>query len=718
MDNYRRRYGYQEPPQINPNLVDFGQLPMYNPQDTERLAQIGQQAQQRYDTSQATIAKYLEDVSAADFSGLDQGIRDRLMLELDTNAARIQDRVSKDYQGDYGRALPEILKGLSRDRGLMHQGIQESAKAKQAFAEYQDSAKRGLAPQKYIPGQGLVTMSFEDYHKQSGRLPGFTEEGKFVGGQYAPLRGASDLSGYLRENVSAALNAQSVEGGLNPSKNALGFLVQSIKEGMSDPEIYNMFFNKEGQLTTYGKQLAGQLKGEVNFLQDEFDGQSDEELVKYATPIIQGQVTERLKYDYKQDPNYTSPGGGNEDPLTRLRNLPTKTTTKGDVVTTAKELGYSPKDVFAKAEVGDPIAIELKTKAEEIVIANNPIYQNLPERPVITTGLESLGIKDQALIQDLQNIWDAQQQFNQNNGFFTRNFNSPDFWRQEQQVIDKYLDNQNLSFREKNALGKKIYNSLRSAVKDYKEIHNSFQKDVKNELLDVGISSTKIGGKIGTDFNNNLINYMDTYDFTTEFVTSSGDQLSENEAKKLTKDKVKAINILQSTDKLPVRFEFVKKDNSTVTLQLHKSDETSKEIMTHISFEAQDPTILENYYNNLYLKGLSTTTPVKIGNTQIIKVSSEDIENKINRGEITNTSNIQMGGDYYYAVVNNEGKVITPMFNNTNDVLNAALYITGVDTPPLLQYGTYVANQATATKAQVQKTYDSINSHLESLFLR
>lgn len=716
MDNYRRRYGYQEPPQINPNLVDFGQLPMYNPQDTERLAQIGQQAQQRYDTSQATIAKYLEDVSAADFSGLNPEIRDRLILELDANAARIQDRVSKDYQGDYGRALPEILKGLSRDRGLMHQGVQESKKLAQARAEYQQQLARGQAPKKWINGQ-LQTLSFDKYHE--GKLPTFDEQsGKLIGGQYEPLRGASDLSGYLKENISAALNAQSVEGGLNPSKNALGFLVQSTKEGMSDPEIYNMLFNKEGQLTTYGKQLAGQLKGEVNFLQDEFDGQSDEELVKYATPIIQGQVTERLKYDYKQDPNYKPPGGGDENPLTRLRNLPTKTTTKGDVVTTAKELGYSPKDIFAKSEAGDPTAIELKTKAEEIVIANNPIYQNLPERPVITTGLESLGIKDQALIQDLQNIWDAQQQFNQNNGFFTRNFNSPDFWGQEQQVIDKYLDNQNLSFREKNALGKKIYDSLRSAVKGYKEIHNSFQKDVKNELLGVGVSSTKIGGKIGTDFNSNLINYMDTYDFTTEFVTSSGDQLSENEAKELTKDKVKAINILQSTDKLPVRFEFVKKDNSTVTLQLHKSDETSKEIMTHISFEAQDPTILENYYNNLYLKGLSTTTPVNIGNTQIIKVSSKDIENKINRGETTNTSNIQMGGDYYYAVVNNEGKVITPMFNNTNDVLNAALYITGVDTPPLLQYGTYVANQATATKAQVQKTYDSINSHLESLFLR
>lgn len=299
MDNYRRRgYGYQQPPQINPNLVDFGQLPMYNPQDTERLAQIGQQAQQRYDASQATIAKYLEDVSAADFSGLDQETRDRLMLELDTNAARIQDRVSKDYQGDYGRALPDILRGLSRDRGLMHQGIQESAKAKQAFAEYQDLAKKGMAPQKYEPGKGLVTMSFEDYHE--GRLPGFTEEGKFVGGQYAPLRGASDLTGYLDKGISKTLSNRVWQDILRENEKTPGFLEQVSRKGYTNEQLEKYFnspdFNKEA--------FVQQLKGEVPHLAAEFEGVPESELFDYAKNIIKTQVSEQLMRDYKQDPNY------------------------------------------------------------------------------------------------------------------------------------------------------------------------------------------------------------------------------------------------------------------------------------------------------------------------------------------------------------------------------------------------------------------------------
>lgn len=317
MDNYRRRYGYQEPPQINPNLVDFGQLPMYNPQDTERLAQIGQQAQQRYDTSQATIAKYLEDVSAADFSGLDQGIRDRLMLELDANAARIQDRVSKDYQGDYGRALPEILKGLSRDRGLMHQGVQESAKAKQAFAEYQDLAKRGMAPRKYFPGQGFITMDFEDYHKQhSGRLPGFNEEGKFVGGQYATLRGAGQHEDFIMKNFSKELQDRVIS--MNPKLaniEGVGQMLQTgTLKGVSDDAVERIFFDKNGNLTSSGKAYVETFKNNSQFAPEEFGEmmKDDKAMGRFVADIVKAQTVQSVVNDYKQYEQKNKGEGGDD----------------------------------------------------------------------------------------------------------------------------------------------------------------------------------------------------------------------------------------------------------------------------------------------------------------------------------------------------------------------------------------------------------------------
>ena len=126
----RRGYNYQ-PQMVDPGLINFGAIQMFNPEDTARLAQVGQNMQQRWDASQASIAKYLEDVGAAKMRDVDSPIA---LQRLNQNLEDIYSTVNKDYQGDFGRAYNEITRNLSKSRGIMHQ-------AQKAYEE----------EQKYVP---------------------------------------------------------------------------------------------------------------------------------------------------------------------------------------------------------------------------------------------------------------------------------------------------------------------------------------------------------------------------------------------------------------------------------------------------------------------------------------------------------------------------------------------------------------------------------------
>ena len=107
----RRYNNYVEPYVGSPDIISAPNIQMYNPQDTERLAQVGQMMQGRWDASQSAFAKQLEDIGAADINPrYKQEIIDKLQMDVDN----IHQTVNKDYQGDYGRAYNDVIKSLSK----------------------------------------------------------------------------------------------------------------------------------------------------------------------------------------------------------------------------------------------------------------------------------------------------------------------------------------------------------------------------------------------------------------------------------------------------------------------------------------------------------------------------------------------------------------------------------------------------------------------------
>lgn len=333
MDRRRRGYEYVEPTQINPHFVDFGNPQIYDEARMARLENIMDVRGARYDAGQALFAKQLEDVGALDLTALPSQTRQQSLEILSQSPEKLHQMVKDKYQGDYGAGFNDVMQQFSKDRALMGQLNNENKKAAQAFAEYQDLVKRGMAPQKYVPGQGMVTVGFEDYHEN--RMPGFNEEGKFVGGQYNALRGASDLTGYLDKGISKTLSNRLWQDILKENEKTPGFLEQVSRKGYTSEQL-ERFFNSEN----FDKEaFIQQLEGEVPHLAAEFEGVNDSELFDYAKNIIKTQVGEQLMRDYRQDPHH-KPVEFNDSPLDPYYGLYTRNTVedKGKVEAKRKEL--------------------------------------------------------------------------------------------------------------------------------------------------------------------------------------------------------------------------------------------------------------------------------------------------------------------------------------------------------------------------------------------
>ena len=110
------RYPYRQQPQ----MVDTGDVPYvsYISEQAEPLMmQAAANAQQRYDLAQTAIAKYLEENAAAKFRDADYNTA---MAKLNQDLENIKTTVKDKYDNQYGNAIGEITKGLSKARQTYH----------------------------------------------------------------------------------------------------------------------------------------------------------------------------------------------------------------------------------------------------------------------------------------------------------------------------------------------------------------------------------------------------------------------------------------------------------------------------------------------------------------------------------------------------------------------------------------------------------------------
>lgn len=292
-----RRYNY-EPQVVDPGMIDFGSIQMYNPDDVTRLAQAGQNMQQRWDASQSVIAKQLEEIGAAN---INPRYKADVVGKLEEDLDNIYSNVNTTYQGDFGRAYNDIIKSLSKSRALLHSATQASAEESKLREQYNQLAMQGLAPRVINrTEQGLTpqTLSFEDYYQLPESV--FDESGKFVAPQFGALRSAGKHENWLAQNVSEAINRAVVEGDPTLLTGNLAGMARAITTGgMSDTDVESYISKNPWIIESFIANSP--------FAREEFsDGKGGirmDDAKEYVTNIVKGQTSQQIKKQFMGSPS-------------------------------------------------------------------------------------------------------------------------------------------------------------------------------------------------------------------------------------------------------------------------------------------------------------------------------------------------------------------------------------------------------------------------------
>lgn len=320
------RYPYRQQPQT----VDTGDVPYvsYISEQAEPLMmQAAANAQQRYDLAQTAIAKYLEENAAAKFRDVDYNTA---MAKLNQELENIKTTVKDKYDNQYGRAYPEILKGLSKARQTYHL-------AQKAYEEEQKYAPliTKLAAEKKLIFAPNAKEEVVDPRTQSV----FNEKGEYVGGlDYSNIRERSDYDKTIEDAIVKGIDKTSDDTGLGRRLNG--------------------YFE---QIKTKGLAALGNTPDEIN--------KKVRELAEQYTPIFEAQTT----YGIDPDKPMESSTDFIEKTIHRLAGSDKDINYREDILgREAREAGRKPKNVpfNFRATYEEPVTINPETEAEVKEIEN------------------------------------------------------------------------------------------------------------------------------------------------------------------------------------------------------------------------------------------------------------------------------------------------------------------------------------------------------------
>jgi hypothetical protein len=295
----RRGYNYQ-PQMVDPGLINFEAVQIFNPEDTARLAQVGQNMQQRWDASQSVIAKQLEDIGAAN---INPRYKADVIGKLEGDIENIYKDVNTTYQGDFGRAYTDILKSIGKSRSLLHSATQATAEESKQRDIYNQMAAAGKAPVTYVRDElGRPTpkvMSFEEYHGIN-KQPSFVE-GKFVGPSFSTLRSAGEYEPYI-ERMVGHLMKQSTEEGLSRDPKYAAFLRQVKTIGQDPVALRKLFDTDQPEAQAMVEDFVRNNPTVTQEFVDE-SGRLDMNLAKdFLADALVSRVKKSTDYQYMQDP--------------------------------------------------------------------------------------------------------------------------------------------------------------------------------------------------------------------------------------------------------------------------------------------------------------------------------------------------------------------------------------------------------------------------------
>lgn len=277
---------------MQPEQVDTGDVPYidYNSQNINpMMMQAAAQAQQRYDLSQTAIAKAIEENASGEYRDVDYT---NTVSALDRAMQDVNKTVKDKYDNQYGNALPEILKGIAKSRGILNN----------AQKEYKESQKyEAMMNQLEMQGK-LILPGGRDPRKQAS----IDANGKYTPVDYSGFKEQSDYDATIQKAVVDGIDKNVIDSGL-VSANVAGMLKSVKTQGLAalgkTPE------EIDKALEQAAAEYAPIFENETTFnddvnLQKKTGGMSSKDYVKSTIYRLAKNVTDN---QYMANPNYESP---------------------------------------------------------------------------------------------------------------------------------------------------------------------------------------------------------------------------------------------------------------------------------------------------------------------------------------------------------------------------------------------------------------------------
>lgn len=319
----RRPYGhgrdYSNEQQQQQTVQGIPYVSLYDPNEVEAYAKVTGNMQQRYDVSQGALSKYLEDYSNTNIDKNYIGETEKIVNDRLEN---MHNKVSKDYQGDYGAAMNTVIRDLSSARKPIAQAAQATKERDEARKLYQQAAMDGNINREYDPSTGEFNLKTFEQIAPPEKL--FNEEGTFRGipDYMGMMRGAGDHTRFIRENFSAPL--QDMQNSSTPEmySNSIGNFIKETKgRGTTDKDVDKLLWKdkKNGVMSDVGETYYKSFVGGSKFAPEEFQNASPSEVLEYVGSTIKSQTVKSNISDYQylqpdKGPNVGPNGDPNEDP--------------------------------------------------------------------------------------------------------------------------------------------------------------------------------------------------------------------------------------------------------------------------------------------------------------------------------------------------------------------------------------------------------------------
>lgn len=282
----QERYSYS--PQTQAQLIDYSPVD-YSAGDALALQYLGER-NKAYNEAEAMPTAFSSAVGDMRFSNNDRATIDKHMQRINED---INKEVNEKYNGDYALAKSAIAKKLMSSKNIFNIAQQNYELEAKARDKVNELIAMGKGPTEFVQDDkgNMVRRNITPDELFAGKSV-FDSQGNIKGLPNYEIYSAGEHDKWVEDAYSKALNAATSPETISKDPKAVGYLRVAKARGMSDEDVQNYMFGKDGNLNPTGQSIVDTFLKDSPQAAREFAKIKDPNLIgKYVANIIKGQTS-------------------------------------------------------------------------------------------------------------------------------------------------------------------------------------------------------------------------------------------------------------------------------------------------------------------------------------------------------------------------------------------------------------------------------------------